>query len=236
MLQRYIPNPSKLFAELLIIVVGVLIALGIDEWRERIANAELENIYLEQLIADLEETERKMADVSQLNMASLAATQSILAAFENPEAAKSDRINNLLIEMASFNNPVPVLGTVEALVSTGDLQLIRSAEIRSAITRYMSRTRDFYLIPLYQAEEHHREYYFRISKIAVEYGLTPRGRESEHRRNIEPDIGGFLADSGAYAEAVFFAGMTAEFKFYRDEVATDAKEFRQLLESSVSPD
>ncbi len=177
-----------------------------------------------------------MAEASQPSMASLAATQLLLEAFENPQVANLDQINKLLIEMAPYNNPVPVLGTVEALVSTGDLQLIRSSETRSAITRYISRTRDFHLIPLYQFEDYYRNYYFRISKIAVEYGLTPRGRESEHRRNTEPDIGGFLAKAEAYANTVFFAQTKGEFKFYRNAVTTEAEEFRQLLIASVSPD
>ncbi len=238
-LQRYAPQPSKLFAEVIIIVAGVLIALGIDEWREDIANADLENIYLEQLIADLEETERKMARASQHQVTKVgqAAAESLLTAFENPELAELDRINQLLIEMAGFNNPVPVLGTFEALVATGDLQLIRNAEIRSAVTLYLSRTRDFYLVPLYQYEDGYHDHLFRLTRIALAYGLTPPGRESKRRRNIEPDIKGFLADTDAYAEIVFLAGTRrGAFANYRTRVAANAKELRQLLESSVSPE
>jgi hypothetical protein len=39
-------------AELIVIVVGVLVALGIDEWRENLDNAALEKQYLSQLIND----------------------------------------------------------------------------------------------------------------------------------------------------------------------------------------
>ncbi len=234
--QRYAPQSSRLLAELLIIIVGVLIALGIDEWRGRIADADQESAYLRQLIADLEATERKMVDVSQFNVASLAATESLLVAFENPEGAELDRINQLLIEMAAFDNPVPVLGTVDALISTGDLRLIQNAEIRLAITQYLSRTRDYNLVPLHQYEDDNHKSYSRIQIIAVEYGLKPRGRESKHRRNAEPDIGGFLANEDAYAETVAFWWTKNGFEAYRNNVKTDAKEFRELVIQSMSPE
>lgn len=237
--QRYAPQPSKLIAELVIVVVGILIALGIDEWREEIADSELEKDYLEQLIVDLEETERKMANASQaqFNTASQAATESLLAAFENPEVAEPDRINELLFEMSIFGNPVPVLGTFEALVSTGGLKLVRKAEIRSAITSYHSLVRDFYLVPLYQDEARFKVHYSQLTRIAIAYGLTPRGGDPKHHRNIERDITGFLTDSDAYAECIFLAETrSGAFATYRNRVAANAKELRQLLESSVSPE
>lgn len=238
-LQRYALQPSKLIAELFIVVAGILIALGIDEWRAKIADTDLEKIYLEQLIADLEETERKMANASQHQVTKVgqAAAESLLTAFENPEVAELDRINQLLIEMAGFSNPVPVLGTFEALIATGDLKLIRNAEIRSAITLYLSRARDFYLVPLYQYEDDYHDHLFRLTRIALAYGLTPPGRESKRRRNIDPDIRGFLVDTDAYAEIVFLARTRrGAFANYRTRVAANAKELRQLLKSSVSPE
>ena len=144
-------------AELIIIVAGVLIALAIDQWRGNIEVLKLEQEYIEQLIADLQTTVEKMAAALETNDPGESAAEQLLAAFENGDPVALEAIRQLLSDINTLDNPVPVLGTVEALISTGDLRLMRSSETRSEITRYLSRSRDYWLFPIYQFERRHRE-------------------------------------------------------------------------------
>ena len=129
--------------EFVIIIVGVLVALAIDEWREGLQDKEREQEYLQQLAADLRATQDMFAEAADDNVESENAARRLTEIFEEGADAKVDDIRRLLNESRYFNNPVPILGTAEALVSTGDLRLIRNPDIRSELTRYLSRSRDF---------------------------------------------------------------------------------------------
>jgi cell division protein ZapA (FtsZ GTPase activity inhibitor) len=118
--------------ELVVIVAGILIALAIDEWRENNEGRKAESEYLHQLITDLRATEEKMEAAIANNAASENATTRLVGIFEGGETVEADSIGKSLDEMFYYNNPVPVLGAIAALVSTGDL--VRPPELKLPTT------------------------------------------------------------------------------------------------------
>lgn len=222
-------------AELVVIVAGILIALAIDEWRDDNARQEAEAEYLLQLIADLRATEERMEAAIVNNAASENATTRLVASFEGGEAAEADSISKLLGEMFFYDNPVPVLGTIAALVATGDLALIRSASARSEITDYLSQTNDYHVKPLYQFEERYQEAHYRLLALAAIHGISPAHRSGPHYSLIEADVIGFLANPEAYAELMKFRDLKLDaFVYYRESVQGDSKQLRESLAQLVS--
>ena len=66
---------SRLVGEFLVIVVGVLAALGVDSWRERKQEEDLGQAYLRGLLTDLTADSTRLADsVAQLRLPSTVAT------------------------------------------------------------------------------------------------------------------------------------------------------------------
>jgi len=59
-------NYGTLAIEILVVIIGILIALGIDEWREDVEDAKVVREYIHQVIADLRATEQLVADRAQL--------------------------------------------------------------------------------------------------------------------------------------------------------------------------
>lgn len=237
--QVVVPNQASkrwrwLFAELFIIVLGVLIALAIDEWRENAANATLERQYLHQLIADLRLTEDLMAEVVEENELSKAATRSLVQEFESAETPTVEQVRTLLLSMFAFNNPVPVLGTSEALVTTGDLRLINNETARSDITGYLSRSRDFFLTPIYQVEATHQDLVIQLYMLANSYGISSEKRMGSAHNKITSDVAAFLADPEAYVVTASLASNSYLMSMYRDELAADSKKLRESLESLVT--
>jgi hypothetical protein len=221
--------------ELLVIVAGILIALAIDEWRQNNEGRKAESEYLHQLIVDLRATEERMEAAIVDNAASENATTRLVAIFESGETVEADSISKSLGEMFHYNNPVPVLGTIAALVSTGDLILIRSASARSDITDYLSQTTDYYLKPLYQYEENYTEAYYRTLNFAAIHGISPANRSGPYHSQIEADVMGFLANAEAYAELMKFQDLKLSgFVFYRKSVQDDSKKLRESLAQLVS--
>jgi len=222
-----------LAAELLVVVIGVLIALAIDEWRGTVENAESANEYLHQLIADLRSTEAQMNDVEDYNAAREAATKALVAAFEGRESVTLAEIQTLLAYSGGFDNPVPVLGAAEALVSTGDLRLIGSAATKSAISNYVSRSRDYFLIPLYQYEEEHRDLSLRLRILAQQSGISTQNNGEHSNREATSSVAEFLSNAEAHAVTIALDDNKYGMSWYRDSVAAESAELRLSLESLV---
>lgn len=216
-------------AEFVIIIVGVLVALAIDEWREGLQDKEREQEFLQQLAADLQTTQDMFAEVAESNAKAENAARRLVEIFETGSHVDVDNIRRLLTEARYFNNPVPVLGTSEALVSTGDLRLIRDPLIRSELTRYLSRSRDFWLFPIYQMEEQHRNIYMHIAVLAQRYGVAPAHRQGPSARVGKPDLEGFLSDPDAYVYVARYAELKAAVAGVRDAMSREAAELRALL-------
>ena len=223
-----------LAAELLVIVVGVLVALAIDEWRENVEDARTAAEYLHQLVADLESTERQMIDAGEVNGVSESATRKLVAAFEGRESTLLSDVRQLLTEVEVFDNPVPVLGAAEALMSTGDLRLIGDATTRLEITSYLSRSRDYFLVPLYQHEEVHRDLILQLYKLAQQYGISPQDSGGHAHGGKESDVSSFLASSEAYAVTLRLAKIKSDMAWYRQSVGADSSKMRQSLELLIA--
>jgi hypothetical protein len=171
-MKRLVGRSKWLIGEIAVIVLGVLIALGIDAWYGVVLERQAERTYLEQLIQDLASTETQMAEAAVRTARSEESAQ-LLADHLRATPLNADSIRVWLSQLQSVDNPVPVLGTAEALVSTGDLRIIDSPEARVAITRWLSRSRDFWLVPVYQLEEQHKATLTRLLHTADRAGIEP---------------------------------------------------------------
>jgi len=235
---RFIWRSRWFLAELIIIIAGVLIALAIDEWRSKIEDANLELEYLNQLIIDLRVTEAKMAAATASNAVADNAAKQLVAAFEDSGLAELVLVRQWLSEIRYVDNPVPVLGTAEALVSTGDLRLVRNPGTRSEITQYLSRSRDFWLVPLYQLEERHRHLGFQILALAEMHGILPRHRSGLFQDTSEQESKAytvaFLAQSEAYSLVAELADIKDSMSSFRKSMSAEATRLRESLEAPPS--
>ena len=128
----------RLGAEAIIIIASILLALGVDEWREERRNRTLEREYLVRLIEDLD------ANIAVLNRQREAETSQIANARAiYPLVTRGDLhgMDNTIAVTASYNaspSPTPnwVDDTIEELKTTGRLSLIRDPGVRRNLLAY----------------------------------------------------------------------------------------------------
>ena len=141
-------NWRLLVGELVVIVVGVLMALWVDELREARVHAELEVEYLQSLVTDLE------ADLAQFDSTEAwmrrqeSSAASVLALYEG--APLTENLADLVtaVETAGWQYyPSITRNTIEDLRSTGNLRLLRDAALRRAISSYYA-TMEVNSVPL----------------------------------------------------------------------------------------
>ncbi|HEX6745817.1 MAG TPA: hypothetical protein VF092_00780 [Longimicrobium sp.] len=130
-----------LAAELTIVVAGILIALAIQNRVNARADRDREREYLRELRADLLETERVVMRDDSIHRPRDRAGTMLLHAFFTPERPPKDSVLVWAITATWYETPRPILGTAEALVSTGDLSLLRDYSLRSAVTAYLEENR-----------------------------------------------------------------------------------------------
>lgn len=130
-----------LAAELTIVVAGILIALAIQSRVDAADDRASEREYLLELRADLRETERLVVRVDSIHRPRDRAGVMLLHAFFTPERPPRDSVLVWAITATWYETPRPVLGTAEALVSTGHLALLRDHRLRTAVTAYLEECR-----------------------------------------------------------------------------------------------
>jgi hypothetical protein len=125
--------------ELVIVVVGVFIALAADGWRQERADRSTELEYINRLIDDLTADRAAIENIQVQTEARADYAQAILAIYESGQSllAPTDLVR--AVEFGNyFSYPSYSTTTIDDLMSTGNLRLIRSTEAKDALNRYYS--------------------------------------------------------------------------------------------------
>ncbi len=140
----------QLLAEGIIIVVSILLAFAIDaSWSERLRRQDQQGA-LRALERDFEAASELLSKVSLAHKSGVAAGEALLR-FTGPEATSidPDSLADLLPPLFRIPYFSPSLGALEALLSSRDLPLIESAELRAALASFpvaladLNRTQDY---------------------------------------------------------------------------------------------
>jgi hypothetical protein len=129
---------SRMGVEAVIIVASILLALGVDEWRQDREDRQLEDVYLNRLIEDLSTNLNMVVRHEQSDAAKVANARRIYPLVSRGEW------QDLSPEMAVFSSynaspadtPDWVNDAFEELKSTGRLGLITNVDIRRSILEY----------------------------------------------------------------------------------------------------
>ena len=131
------PLASRLVAEFFVIVLGVLVALGVDEWREGQAEVRREIEYLESLAQDLERDIVEYEGARDFVAESVRGIDHLLHVIGGEQP--SDPLPSLAeaVRRASWiNYPAWTSGTLDELVTSGSIRLIRDPQLKRAILDY----------------------------------------------------------------------------------------------------
>ena len=132
------PGAAKAATEFIVIVVGVLVALAADGWRQDQADRRAEEQYLGRLSADLELGADQLASAHGRVQRLFAASETLIAATDDPATPDSVLVE-LFQQAAIAVLPVRRLthdATYRELVTTGRLMIVQDADLRRQIGDY----------------------------------------------------------------------------------------------------
>ena len=127
------------FAELVLVIVGVLIALAVDGWISDSRDRQTEDVYLELLARDIEGI-RHEADLQiEFEKEKIdAAARAYAALTTSDPRTKRAEIGSSLALLITRRTISLSSATYDQMVSSGHLQLIRNHELRNRIVRFFA--------------------------------------------------------------------------------------------------
>lgn len=244
------PKVRWFAAEYLIVVLGVLTAVALNAWWGERQDRASERAYLGQLAADLQETERRFAEADQRVAFADEGRTRLLHAFWEPDASPKDSVLSWADVAAYYEDPRSVLGTVTALLSTGDFNLVRDDSIRSAVTgfaeaeeRYAELNRDNVQVILANS----RRIWERLDVVEGTFALrsrawmdsTARARDvwyyppDAERSAFSNDVPAFLRDREAYGIVMSLFDAGSDMKRSRRRRVEEVRSLRARIEAAV---
>lgn len=122
--------------EAVIVILGVVIGFQITIWGQGRADQTRENVYLVQLETDLQRTIENLHMVDRVMASRELASAKLLRAFQLPSPPPRDSLLIWMYDLQAGASPSPTMRTVEAMISTGDLRLLRNELLQIRITEY----------------------------------------------------------------------------------------------------
>ena len=130
------------FGELLIVVIGILIAFSLDSWWDGLELGEREHRYLVSLEQDFRKNQADLERTIQVQSAVLESIQKMVlfgaTAAPTPDADSVASLVTLVFRDTSVGFP-PSLRTYQELLNTSSLQILRSDSLRTLLADFDGR-------------------------------------------------------------------------------------------------
>jgi hypothetical protein len=139
-ISQYIKNHDwfAVLVELLIIIIGLMMAFQLDRWREANVDRERERVYIDRLIDDIGADLPDIGYAIELQSMRLLLINMLMDVAENPDKEIEYPVMFLgAIDQAAYTyTPILTNHTFENLRATGDMQLIRSEKVKDVLFEY----------------------------------------------------------------------------------------------------
>lgn len=151
--------------EIILVVIGILIALQVNNWNEARKNRKQEINFLSRIQADIKTDIENISGSIRTNKSRMKRAEFLLASIDQPQLVKDSATYFIQsIEYAGYtNNPIISDNTFEEIKSSGKLSFIRNENLRSAIQEYYSWTSE------------RGQYNFILQDIQLDYLRVRRG-------------------------------------------------------------
>lgn len=121
--------------EIVLVMIGILLALQVNEWNKERNRKKAEQVVIEQLITDLSKSQYELEEEIEYNLREARRHAMILRVFWQNELP--DDIQNYPLFGVGSRVYSPVLGTAQSLINSGRLDLFNSKELKNDLVVYV---------------------------------------------------------------------------------------------------
>ena len=124
--------------EIVLVVIGILIALQINTWNEKRLSKDLESQYYTRLLEDVRE--EKVILEASLNYSNEVVdhAKKAISVFENSPDANPNPVENLInmYQASQLTDPTSAESTYKELIASGQINLIQNDSLKTALIRF----------------------------------------------------------------------------------------------------
>jgi len=128
--------------EIVLVVIGILIALQINNWNEKQKDIEKEQQILLSLREEFKQNIKELEFDHALNEGSLNAIVALMN-FDHTNAFNTKTIDSLVGQMNNYATFDARLGVMNDITSSGNLELIRDAKLKYALNQWTGELNDY---------------------------------------------------------------------------------------------
>jgi hypothetical protein len=171
--------------EILLVMIGILLALQVNNWNEARKARKEEQVILAQLQSEFRENQAKLERVYQIHGEVNRCLRALLEAMgPEPGPLPPDSLNLYMGELSHIPFYKPLTGSVTSLLSTGKLSLISNDSLRLSVSNWPRLLEDYrytsgILYDMYNQEILPyliRKYHYR--NVRIDTGLGNSGRSA----------------------------------------------------------
>lgn len=165
------------FGEIILVVIGILIALQVNEWNNERNRKKNEQVVIDQLITELSQSQYELEAQQFANLGAARMYSLVLRAFWKDKLPAD--IGKYVRGGGGSTVYSPILGTANSLITSGKLDVISSKSLKNEIVAYVE-TVDYTLKDINRYEES----YFRpgVSQLIEALPTTTRSKEEMNER------------------------------------------------------
>lgn len=188
--------------DFVIVVIGVFVGLQVQEWSVERAERKAERSVIERLIVEYEQNIDVLeADKAKASGAMEASAKLLSMIAPEPSAGLTDElVAPILIACMQNAKFIPVLGTTNSLIASGDLSLIGDPEIQRMLNQWQTTAQ--VMIEWQEIERHHGEEL--ILGVTYEYLAWPN--LSMHH-DVSPSPSAMTSDYRGLFSSKHFEGL-----------------------------
>ena len=160
--------------EIVLIVIGILIALQLNNLNEDRIDRERERIYLTEYLNDLEDCRTDLRQKINRTYEAFINTDTLLNLIRGEELdIDADHVNDLMMNPYRWSTFAGSDGTVSEILNGGNLLLIRNPDIRSSIASWYANLREIQAFEVVLRDFVQDYYSFLVNYLEIEVSEIP---------------------------------------------------------------
>ncbi|WCO00448.1 DUF6090 family protein [Psychroserpens ponticola] len=124
--------------EIVLVVIGILIALQINNWNQNRISKELESQYCNRLLEDVREEKVILQGLLNYSTQVVSHAKNAISVYENSPDSNPNPVDNLIdmYQASQIMDPNSAESTYRELIASGQINLIQNDRLKTALIRY----------------------------------------------------------------------------------------------------
>lgn len=236
---------SYAFGEILLVVIGILMALQVNNWNEERKDRKREIDYLHRILSEIERDSANLHSSINLTSNKVAQGKRLLSL---------NKLDSSLTDSAQFiwdifligrgGSYSPYIPAYQELVSTGEVNVIHNKTIIELLERYLNRTNGLESFVYREGEQRRIEYnkfiqrYFSALIMDSIWDIGKRGISEEdinHFKSLGIDIEGFRNDTNTGYQIRSMTALNMELtRLYRQNMESYSDPLLEQLRDEIN--